>query len=656
MSRESTRSTQRTRIDPSVLVYDLQTPNDPQISPDGSRIVYSLAGADREARKATAQLWLCDRDGGNRLQLTASGRQNTGARWSPDGRQIAFVSDRVAAPAKAGIFVLPVDSPGEARQLTAHNQGVADLAWSPDGGTIAYTTTFDPENPDEEPPKEGEPARIKVTRRLDYKMDGRGYLGDARTQVWTVDVASGERRRLTGDPVDHNQPVWSPDGRTLAVRRQTEDGWTCIVALVDLASGKIRPAGDVRGTHPTAAWSPGGDRLIVTGDPVHTYQPDLYLVDVASGETRRLTDDLAILPAEGVNDTAMVWLDERRVLINAVEHARHGLYVLDVEAGQLECLVSQDATTLGLSVDAARRTVVQAYASFESAGEICVHDLDGDRTAVVTHYGEDVVAAAGPAGWERFEIARGGFTTESWLLKPADFDPSKRYPVVLMIHGGPNSFYGYRFLANQQLLANHGYLVVLPNPRGSTSYGREFTVQVLGDRGGEDYLDLMAVADHVAALPYVDAERFGIFGYSYGGFMTSWMLGQTTRFTACVCGAPSVDLASQFGTSDIGWHYDTTQYRSRPHEQPEWYRAHSPITYAHRATTPTLLVSGEADLRCPTSQAEELFVALKKAGCEVEFVRYPGVEHGFASAGPLPYREDFLARTLAWFDHYLGDA
>jgi len=647
-------SRQRMQIDPTALVYDVQTPVEPQISPDGARIVYTLSRADRATRKTSGQLWLCDRDGGNAQQITASGQQNGGARWSPDGRQIAFVSDRVAAPAKQGIFVLPADQPGEARHLTSHNQAIGDLAWSPDGTTIAYTTAFDPENPNEEPPKEGEPARVKVTRRLDYKFDGRGYLGDARTQVWTVDVASGERRRLTGEPVDHNQPVWSPDGRALAVRRQTSDGWTRVIAIIDVASGEISQVGDINGAHLTAAWSPSGERLVLTGDPGHTYQPDLYLYDVARREIRRLTEDLAVLPAEGINDTAMVWLDERRVLINAVEHARHGLYVLDVESGQLERRSSEDATTIGISVDAAGRYVAQAYASFASVGEISVHDLREASTSVVTHYNDELVAGAGPAGWERFEIERGGFTIESWLLKPADFDATRRYPLVLMIHGGPNSFYGYRFLANQQLLANHGYLVVLPNPRGSTSYGREFTVQVLGDRGGEDYLDLMAVVDEVAARPYVDAERIGIYGYSYGGFMTSWMLGQTTRFKACVCGAPSVDLASQFGTSDIGWHYDTTQYGARPHEQPDWYRDHSPITYAHRATTPTLLVSGESDLRCPTSQAEEFFVALKKAGCEVEFVRYPGVGHGFASAGPLPYREDFLARTLGWFDRYLG--
>lgn len=644
------------QISPAAFVYDLQQPGDPQLSPDGARLVYTLTRVDPESKKTTSQLWLCDRDGGNARQLTRGGvgEKHSGARWSPDGTAIAFVSDRVEAPAKNGIFVLPVAQPGEARRLTSHNQALGELAWSPDGATLAYTTTFDPENPSEEPPKEGEPAKVRVTRRLDYKMDGRGWLGDVRKQVWTVDVASGERTMRTQEPVDHSQPLWSPDGRTLAVRKQAPDGWTSSIALLDLASGEQRRAGDVVGTHPSAAWSPDGSRLLITGDPEHSYQPDLYLVDVASNQTRRLSDDLPILPIDGMGETALAWLDARHVLINAAAHARHGLYRLDVETEELTCLDNQEASAVGLSLDAGGRFVAQARTSFESPGEITVHDLREGRTTPATSLNGALAAAAGPAAWERFELERGGFTIESWLLKPADYDPAHRYPVVLMIHGGPNGFFGYRFLANQQLLANHGYLVVLPNPRGSTSYGREFAVQVLGDRGGEDYHDLMAVADQVAARPDVDPERIGIYGYSYGGYMTAWILGQTDRFKACVCGAPSVDLTAQFGTSDIGWHYDVTQYRAQPHERPEWYRDHSPLTYAHRASTPTLLVSGESDLRCPTSQAEELFVALKKGGCEVEFVRYPGVGHGFASAGPAQYREDFLARTLAWFDRYLG--
>ncbi len=201
---------------PEELIYDVRQPGDPQISPDGAHVVYTLNQPDRDSKKTIIHLWLCDRDGGNRRQLTFGGQKNDTPRWSPDGSCIAFVSDRVASPAKFGIFVLDATQSAEPRQVTAHNQLISELAWSPDGTTIAYTTSFDPENPTEEPAKEDEPARVRVTRRLDYKWDGRGYLGDARYHTWLVDVASGERRRLTTDarrPLPADLVARRPHGR-----------------------------------------------------------------------------------------------------------------------------------------------------------------------------------------------------------------------------------------------------------------------------------------------------------------------------------------------------------------------------------------------------------------------------------------------------------
>ncbi|RIK36139.1 MAG: hypothetical protein DCC58_19625, partial [Chloroflexi bacterium] len=368
-------------------------------------------------------------------------------------------------------------------------------------------------------------------------------------------------------------------------------------------------------------------------------------------------NDLAVLPASGfpgyIGQPSLVWLDERQVLFSAVRAGASGLYVIDSESGSVEPQVTWQALHAGLSTDAGQRYIVQARAALDGAGNIVVHDTQTDTTTVVTDYNADLLAESPPAQWERFDVQRGAFTIEAWLLKPADFDPAKQYPVVLDIHGGPNGFYGYGFNPWQQLLASNGYLVVFSNPRGSTSYGRDFTQQVTLDWGGEDYRDLMAVVDAVLERPYADRERTGIFGYSYGGYMTSWIIGQTQRFHACVCGAPCFDLESMYGTSDISHEFGELQWGGGPAQSRAWLEAHSPATYAHRATTPTLIIVGEADERCPVGQAEQMFVALLKAGCEVEFARYPGGAHGFPLMGPPEHRVDFLARTLGWFDTHL---
>lgn len=642
-------------LDPETLVYGFSLAGDPQISPDGARIVYTLTTTDRESKKASSQLWLCDVDGGSPRRLSWSGERNGGARWAPDGQRIAFVSDRAG---QSGLFVLPIGEPGEARQVTQHGQPISDLAWSPDGSRIAYVVPVDPESPDGMEPG-GAASRVRVTRRLDYKQDCLGYLGDKRRQIFVVDVASGERRQLTQEPADHDFPHWSPDGRLLAVQVPRLNGMCSQLGLIDAESGEISFVGPETGVASAWGWSPSGDRILFAGDTSQTWQTDFFVYDLASGQVRRLTEDLQCLPDAGfarVSPPAPVaWLDGRRVLFHAFRAGASGLYVLDVETGRVEPVHAWQAQHSGLSVDAARRYAVQAHASLEAVGEISVFDHQSGTARLITQYSAGVLREAPAAAWERFDVERGGYQIEAWLLKPPDFDPSRRYPLVLDIHGGPQSHHGYGFNAVQQCLATNGFLVVYCNPRGSSSYGREFAQQVIRDWGGEDYLDLMAVVDAAQTRPYVDPERTGIFGYSYGGYMTSWVIGQTQRFKAAVCGAPVFDLESFFGTSDIGHVFGELESGGQPHERREYYAARSPSTFAHQARTPALILHGEADDRCPIGQGEQMFVALKKAGCEVEFVRYPGEAHLFLRIGAPEHRADFLARVLAWFKHYLGE-
>ncbi len=648
-------------LTPETLVYGFCAAAEPQVSPDGTRLLFTLARTDRETKKTTANIWLAGIDGSNARRLTWSGERNGGARWSPDGHRIAFVSDRGSdgARKRSAIFLLPVDEAGEARELTSHRHPIGDLAWSPDGTQIAYTTLFDPEHPDEQEQPENAAPPVRVIRRLDYKQDNRGYLGETRMHIYVVDVASGQRRRLTSEPVDHWVPQWSPDGRMLAVRKMRPGTAHSQLALIAVASGETRVIGSETGVVGAWAWSPDGTRILFAGDTAQTWQLDLFLAEVASGAVRRLTHDLHCLPDSGMATIAPpaqpVWLDDRHALFHAYEHGTSGLYVVDVETGHVEIAQRMDGWHQGLSADRAARFFAQAHSGFEHVGEIAVYSRETGQMRIVTDYSGPVLADARPASAERFEVRRGDFTIEAWLLKPPDFDPSKHYPVILDVHGGPNGHYGQIFNANQQCLATHGFLVVISNPRGSSSYGRHFTQQVIRDWGGEDYLDLMAVVDAVLERPYADAERTGIYGHSYGGYMTAWTISQTQRFKAAVCGAPCFDLESMFGTSDIGFSFGPEQWGGSPDEAREWYERHSPSTYAHQTRTPTLLMHGEADDRCPIGQSEQMFVALKTAGCEVEYVRYPGGSHLFLRGGPAEHRADFYTRVLAWFKSHLGE-
>ncbi|HKG24760.1 MAG TPA: S9 family peptidase, partial [Thermomicrobiales bacterium] len=506
---------------------------------------------------------------------------------------------------------------------------------------------------------EGTPSPVRATRRGDYKQDTRGYLGDARTQIWIADVATGARRMVTNDPNDHNHPTWSPEGRTIAAMVPNNNYLYSQLALIAVDSGATTMVGPETGVIGSWAWSPDGSRILIAGEQSRTWQLDFILYDVAAGTIRQLTDELDVLPSSSWSPFASpaqpVWLDERRALFPAWRAGRSGLYEIATESGGTELLHEWEAQRYGMSLDTSYRFVVQSESSFTTAGEIVVYDRKTGAFRQITDQNTEYLKEISPAAGERFEIRRGDFAIEAWLLKPTGFDPAKRYPLVLDVHGGPNGWYGPDFDYVQQMLTSNGFLVVFANPRGSASYGRTFTQQVIGDWGGEDFRDLMAVVDEVLKRPYADPDRTGIFGYSYGGYMTSWTIGQTDRFKAAVCGAPVFDLESQYGTSDIGHVWGALQWEGKPHESRDWYTAHSPATFAHRATTPTLILHGEADIRCPIGQGEQMYTILRANGCEVEFVRYPDSHHLFLWGGEPAYAEDFMRRTLEWFQSHLGE-
>ncbi|HET9659620.1 MAG TPA: S9 family peptidase [Thermomicrobiales bacterium] len=641
-------------LTPRQIIYDIVTAGDPQISPDGATLLFTRSWADPSAAKSKTAIWTADADGNGQRVFTMQG---SSPRWSPDGERVAFLSDR--GDDGNAVFVMPAAG-GDATELARHRGSIGGLTWSPDGATLAYTAPFDPDDPEDKGPDKNAAPRVRVVRRYDYKQDNRGFLNDVRQQVWLVAADGSGKRKLTSELVDFEFPQWSPDGRTLAARILLRNNMAGQLGLIDVATGAVTRVGPEEGTFGMWAWSPDGEKIIFGGDTQQTWQYDLFLYDVASGATDRLTIDLPVQPDQGfptvTPPSQPVWLTDDLVLLHAFRGGSSGLYRFDVERAELEPVQDFGEVRGGLNVDRVSGAVYQTASGFDGSGRIVKNIHEPRSSTVIIDPNAELFAETPMPAWEKFTIERAGLEIEAWLLKPAGFDPSKKYPLVLDVHGGPNSWYGPGFSNFQQALAGAGFAVVFANPRGSGSYGRDFTMAVTKDWGGEDYLDLMAVVDKAIEQPWIDENRLGVYGYSYGGFMASWIIGHTDRFKAAVIGAPVVDLVSFYGTADIGHMFGPAQMGARPDENPEEYRFRSPITYLtqDRKTPPVLILHGEADDRVPIGQGEQLFMTLQQNGAEVEFVRYPNGSHASVTRVGYPaHRKDYLERLVGWMEKWL---
>ncbi|HEV2128324.1 MAG TPA: S9 family peptidase [Thermomicrobiales bacterium] len=635
-----------TRLTPEALLTRMRTVSQPVISPDGNEVVYVVSHVDRGTMKSVSHLWLMDLATGTTRQLTHSGTVNIVPAWSSDGGRIAFISDRVGEERHA-ICVMECDG-GEAAEVETFATKPVSVTWHPDGTALAVVTQSGKVDPDQP----------RVITRIDYKQDNRGLINNERNQVVLVWPERGEIRQITDSTWDHAEPQWSPDGRRIAVKQSRLNGMASRLLILDEEGIEIARIGTDEGTVGTWAWSPDGGTLVLDGTEVPSPQTDYYRYDVASGELTKITDDAPFSAFTGFPTISgpdqPVWKDDRTVLIHGLRSGASGIWQLDVQTGETERRVSWDATHGGFSADRSAERIVQTVSSLETNGELVLIDMISEETTRLTHLNDALFEDLPLAHHEKVTIARDGWDIDAWVLKPAGFDPSRRYPVILDVHGGPHGNYGFSFNLGAQLMAAAGYVVVAANPRGSGTYGRVFAEAVRGDWGGEDWKDLQTVLDTVLENDWADRNRTGIYGYSYGGFMTSWAIGQTDRFKAAVCGAPVFNLTSFYGTSDIGHVFGPVQWGGEPAEIEQFMVERSPSTWVHRSTTPTLIIHGEQDHRCPIGQGEEMFIALKKAGCEVEFVRYPGGSHLMLRGGPLHHRIDYYERVIGWFDRHLS--
>ena len=650
------------------LVYELKNASDPAISPDGQKVVYvqSWVEGTGETSAARSRLLIQECASGHetgrfREREFTQGHSDSGPRFSPGGWILAFL--RAASPGEPRqIWVIPAHG-GEARQLTSASKGVQDFAWSPDGTRIVYTADTEAPAP-AAASDDAEGPQVVEVNRIRYRHDLQGWRGDAHFHLFVVALDSGEVTQITQGDWDDYGAVWSPDGSKIAFisgRSEDRDFRTFTEAYVVPAgggepecwSGNLSSMGVVE-------WSPDSRRLVAVGsdDPAGMvlWQGWLYILESES-EPRRISGDqqrptLSGGPGAG-RQPDMRWTQDGRIVFLGERRGESHIYQVSPQGGEARQVWGGGRLVAGLSLDGDAHLAAVSSSSPMCPAEIHLVDLSEGGSELLVEPNSGFLKRQPAASLEKFSIERAGYEIECRLWFPPSFDPANSYPMVLDIHGGPNGAFYDSYVPWQQALAGSGYLVLAVNPRGSSTYGNEFMRAVLDDWGGDDYLDLMAAVDSVCQRDYVDPNRVGIHGYSYGGFMTSWTVGHSRRFGAAVVGAPCTNLFTMYGTSDIGVSFGEPQWGGSVMDSPEKLLARSPITYAEKVTTPVLLLHGEADARCPVAQSEEYFVALKRQGKTVEFVRFPGCNHQFPRTGHPKMREEYLSRLLRWFDQWL---
>ena len=676
-------------------LYHIVSLSDPRFSPDGQWLAYVRTIMDRQTNGYRSAIWLAAAGGGNGpartpRPFTNGNKRDSAPRWSPDGRWLAFVSDRGDEKTKAQIYLIPTDG-GEARPLTSMENGAGEPAWSPDGRHLAFTARLNaeelgaestaeqaqesetPSDPDEmqrraeeKDKREKEKADPRVIRRFGYRA-GTSYYDDRTAHLYVLELdpetgeVQGKPRRLTADERNYADPRWMPDGSALlaTVDRQPDTDdlfYHADVVRVPLEGGEpqILTGPDTADHNP---WpSPDGAWIAynsLPGDEMSIANGEIKLIPATGGEPRLLTAEL------DAHAQDFSWLPDGQGLCCLVsERGRIDLRRVPLDGGPVETLLTADREILSYDLSPHGQRVGFVASTDRAPYDLYVASLDGSGEKRLTE-----VNAGWLAGRTLGEVEELWFNSpdgtpiQGWIIKPPDFDPASRYPMILAIHGGPHAMWSRHeptMWHEWQVQAAAGYVVFACNPRGSDGYGYGFRASLVNHWGEADLPDLMAGVEQVIARGYVDPERLVITGGSYGGFMTAWVIGHDDRFRAAVAQRGVYDLLSFYGTTDIP-RFTERELGSAPWEDPQRLWHYSPVAHVEKIRTPLLLIHSDNDFRAPIPAAEGLFVALRRLKREVELVRYPRDGHELSRSGEPKHRVDRLERIIGWFDKYVKE-
>lgn len=661
---------------------------DPQLSPDGSEAAYVRVTIDEKADQYVTSIWSVPaRPGAMPRQLT-NGPRDTQPRWSPDGKTLAFLRtvEKDGKPQPPQIYLLSLAG-GEPRQLTSLKQSPESIVWSPRGDAIAFTATTKPEDlADDKDKKKEDDARVSDVRVINqavYRENGPGYTDASRTtHLWTIAVPAAtdaelpKPKPLTSGALNESDLAWSPDGTRLyfLAERTAETYYDLPTADLDVVpanGGAVTKVLTFAGDIDTLVPSPDGKWIAFRGSeknpvrsPVQSYdQPDVFVAALdGSSAPRNLTAayDFDVLggvsgdqhPPRGGGRARPFWsADGKSLLLSSVEKGASNLKRLDVASGRVDAWTSGNRDVVSYSVRGNRAVALVSTPTI--VGDLYLVDEKGALTRLTDVNAKlfDEVRITEPE--ELWLDSFDGKKIETWVQRPPGFDPAKKYPLILNIHGGPHAAYGYTFDHEFQWMAAKGYVVVYPNPRGSSSYGEEFGNVIQYKYPGDDYKDLMAAVDAVIAKGSIDTKKLGVTGGSGGGLLTNWVITQTDRFAAAVSQRDIADWSTFWYVADFH-QFQPTWFRKPPFQDPQDYAARSPITYIERVHTPLMLILGEADWRTPPmAGGEMMFRALKYLHRPAVMVRFPDESHELSRSGKPWHRVERLQHIVGWFDKWL---
>jgi acylaminoacyl-peptidase len=650
-------------------VFNIQLATDPQISPDGKRVIYVKQFSDIMNDRRHSNLWIIDFDGSNQRALTNGNYNDTAPRWSPDGSQIVYLSNRDGATPQ--IYRRWMDS-GQTEKVTNLTTAPAGLAWSPDGKWISYTAHV-PDAPRQivkmpSPPegaKWAEPA--KVIDKLVYRFNGVGYLKPGYTHVFIVPADGGAPRQISHGKFQHggvasgaSEAVWTADGKSLILSANRhadheQNPRDTDIYEFSVADESVKQLTKRNGPDGEPVVSPDGKQIAYVGfdDKLQGYQVSQLYVMNRDGSGSRLVSgslDRDVRHPRWAPDNSGVYC-------TSDDKGDSGLYFISLSgevrkvAGNLGGGTSAYGTggTFSLAKNG-------AYAFSTSRpnlpADIAVGLADGGEPKTITAVNEGLLTGRKLGQVEEiwYESSKDQRKIQGWILKPPDFDPAKKYPLILEIHGGPFANYGDRFDLEKQLMAASGYVVLYTNPRGSTSYGGEFGNLIHHAYPGDDFHDLNSGVDAVLAKGYIDPDQLFVTGGSGGGVLTCWVIGHTTRFRAAVSVYPVINWYSFVLTSDIGNWTSKYWFPGLPWDHVEHYEKRSLLSVVKNVKTPTMVLTGEADYRTPMSDSEQYYQALKLLGVESVLVRVPDEPHGIA-VRPSHHMSKIL-HIISWFEQH----